>query len=91
MYVLCASAGFYADAHADPPYPYLWYDNVLQVHGAQDRLDALFASPRPADLRGGATEAANDCNPSGTVAEVLRADYALLERVDGIDIYRVDS
>jgi hypothetical protein len=90
MYVLCASAGFYADARADPPFPYLWYDNVLHVHGAQDRLDALFASPdRPTYVA--VYPGQNGCNPSGTVAEVLRADYALLERVDGIDIYRVDS
>ena len=90
MYVLCASAGFYTDAHVDPPYPYLWYDNVLQVRGAQERLDALFTSPqRPTYVA--VYEDAAACNRAGAVEKVLNADYALLERVDGIDIYRVDS
>jgi len=90
IYVLCASAGFYAAAHADPPYPFLWYDNVLQVRGAQDRLDALFTSPRRPTYVA-VYETADECNPSGAVAQALKTDYALLEHVDGIDIYRVNT
>ncbi len=88
LYALCASAALYANARIDPPYPYLWFDNVLQVPGAQLRLDALFSSrARPTYVA--VYEPAEQCNPSGTVAESLRLDYELVERIDGIDIYRV--
>ncbi len=88
FYVLCASAAFYANARVDPPFPYLWFDNVVQVPGARHRLEAMFASQdRPRYVA--VYEDAAQCDPSGVVAESLRLDYELEAQVDGIDIYRV--
>ncbi len=90
LYVLCASAAVYAMAHTDPPYPYLWSDNVVKARGAQQALRDLFASddaPRfVARYQRFAT-----CDPSGELEQLINRRYrvagnadtvAMLERID---------
>lgn len=86
LYALCASAGLYANARVDPPFPYLWFDNVVQVPGARQRLEAMFSSPRRPTYVA-VYERAQDCDPGGVVAEALRDHYKPVGQVGGIDIY----
>ena len=79
MYVMCASAGFYADAHEDPPFPYLWQDNVLMVPGALQKLRALLSSSTKAPKYIAVYESPITCDPSGQLASVVEANYRRLE------------
>jgi hypothetical protein len=89
MYVLCASAAAYAHAHEDPPYPYLWIDNVNKVPGAIARLEALLAGPnRPTFV----AEVQPGTRCGGTaVVELLQANYRPFTFVHGIQIVRAIS
>ncbi|MDO8390004.1 MAG: hypothetical protein Q7V57_05915 [Actinomycetota bacterium] len=87
LYAMCAAAHTYAHAHADPPYPYLWFDGVHQARGSQARLVSLFTENPPTWVAG--FDAPNACNPTGEVAEVLVAQYEQVATVDGVPIYRL--
>lgn len=91
LYVMCASASFYADAHEDPVYPYLWQDNVGQVPGALDKLRALLSSPTAAPSLVAVYETPDQCDPSGRLDAVLRANYRDLTVTDGIAIMERNS
>lgn len=86
LYVLCASAAAYAHAHEDPPYPYLWIDNVNQVPGAVGKLKDLLASDRRptyiAEFQSGAS-----CG-GAKVTGLLTANYQPFTVVDGVQILK---
>jgi hypothetical protein len=86
LYVLCASAAAYAHAHEDPPYPYLWIDNVNQVPGAVATLEDLLASDRRptyvAEFQSGSS-----CGGKKVTA-LLAANYASFTVVDGVQILK---
>ncbi|MCU1388218.1 MAG: hypothetical protein JWL72_1556 [Ilumatobacteraceae bacterium] len=86
MYVMCASASFYADAHEDPPFPYLWQDNVLMVPGALQQLRALLASATRAPKYIAVYETPIACDPSGQLASVVEANYRHMESTSGVGI-----
>ena len=86
LYVMCASASFYADAHEDPVYPYLWQDNVGKVAGALDQLRALLSSPTDAPRFVAIYEHPDTCDPSGRLDAVVTANYREFTVTGGIMI-----
>jgi hypothetical protein len=87
IYVMCASAAFYADVDEDPVYPYLWQDNVQMVPGALAKLRALLGSPNRPDYVA-IYESPETCDPSGDTATVLAANYQRFADVAGIAVLR---
>jgi hypothetical protein len=85
LYALCASAALYANADAIPPYPYLWYDGVINAKGAQDQLVRLFAGDDPPTFVA-VYQDARACNPSGQVEALLKERYITTATVDTITI-----
>lgn len=86
MIVLCASAGFYANADLDPPYPYLWWDNVMQARGALPEL-LTFLSDDSAQPRFVAIYQRPDrCDPSGELGAVVAHHYLPYAVVDGVRV-----
>jgi hypothetical protein len=86
LYVLCYSAGFYGNADADPPYPYLWADNVMQIEGAVDELVEMLASSAPPSFIADYQRAAG-CDPTGRVGALMTARYARVATIAGIPLY----
>ena len=87
LYVMCASAGFYANADQDPVYPYLWEDNVQMVPGAQATLRALLRSPtKPRYVA--IYESPDTCDPTGATASILATNYRPFANVAGIAVLR---
>ncbi len=82
LYIMCASAGAYATAHAVPPYPYLWFDGVQHAKNAQTMLVDLFARDHPPTFVA-VYQSALLCNPSGQVDRLLKERYVTLTAVDG--------
>jgi hypothetical protein len=75
MYVLCASAGAYADAHQDPGYPYLW---LLEVHrgvNAQNRLVGYLDDPARGPQFIAEYQRPSICDSSGRVGRILHHSY----------------
>ncbi|MGB8858640.1 MAG: glycosyltransferase family 39 protein [Ilumatobacteraceae bacterium] len=86
IYVMCASASVYAHADSDPPYPYLWFDNVHHVPGAMDRLADMLEEPgRPTYVA--VFQRAGACDWSGRAGEMLERSYHRLTVVDGVSIF----
>ena len=85
IYVLCASAAFYAVADEDPPYPYLWQDNVQQVPGALETLRALLHSPAGPDFIA-VYQLPDTCDPSGELGRVIAANYRPYTVATGVRI-----
>lgn len=85
IYVLCASAAFYAVADEKPPYPYLWEDNVLKVPGALGSLRNLLGSPGGPDYIA-VYQNADTCDPSGALGRVIEAHYEPYAVADGVPI-----
>lgn len=86
LYIMCASAGFYADAHEDPVFPYLWQDNVGKVAGALDKLGALLSSPTAAPRFIAIYEDPNRCDSSGRLETVVNANYVAYADVGDIAV-----
>ena len=81
LYVLCASAGAYADAHQDPGYPYLWFVEVRHAPNAQRRLVAYLRDQRHGPEFVAEYERVSTCDPSGEVERVLRASFTRVASV----------
>jgi hypothetical protein len=82
---MCASAALYAATDAIPPFPYLWFDGVVNAHGAQDRLVDLFSGDQPPTY----VVIFQDpiyCNPSGEVATILNERYVSTTTIDGLPV-----
>lgn len=91
LYVLCASAGLYAEAGAIPHYPYLWDVEVRHAPHAQrilvDYLGDGILGPRfVAQYQSPAR-----CDSSGRVAEILASDFHIVARVSGVTILERDQ
>ena len=85
LYALCARADLYADANTDPPYPYLWFDNVHKVPGAMDELRNLLDSPqRPTYVV--EMQTAKDCDATGALGRSLDRYYREVTKIDGISV-----
>jgi hypothetical protein len=86
LYVMCASAAVYGNGDIDPPYPYLWFDGVRQVPGAQQRLVELLSGPdRPRFVA--MFQRIEVCGPSGELARELREHYVRRATSSPISIY----
>ena len=86
LYVMCASASFYADADQDPLIPYLWADNVEMVPHALDTLRSLIASPTKAPRFIAIYQLPWTCDISGRTAALVNAHYERLTRVSGVEV-----
>jgi len=87
VYAMCARADLYANAHADPPYPYLWFDNVHKVPGAMTALRSLIASDhRPTYIA--EFQPPRVCGFAGPFAVPLLLHYVRVAIIDGIPILK---
>ena len=86
LYVMCASASFYADAGQDPVIPYLWEDNVGMVPHALDTLRSLISSPTRAPRYIAIYQLPQTCDISGRTAALVAAHYEKLTRVAGVEV-----
>ena len=83
MYIMCAGAAFYGNALEDPPFPYLWYDNVRQVPGAREQLGAMLTSVDTRPTFVALAQSPNGCDVSGVSTAALKSFYRPLARVRG--------
>ena len=91
LYVLCASAGVYADAHQDPGYPYLW---LLEVHrgvNAQNRLVGYLDDPAHGPQFIAEYQRPSSCDSSGRVGRILRRSYQPVAVVGNVTIFERNS
>ncbi len=86
MYVMCASASFYADADQDPLMPYLWADNVEMVPHALDALRSLIGSPTRAPRFIAIYQLPRTCDISGRTGALVDARYQKLTRISGVEV-----
>ncbi len=84
LYAMCASAALYADAHTDPGYLYLWYEEVRGAPEAQDKLVSYLANPTTAPRFIAEYQRSPTCDTSGRVAHILESQYRSVGRVDGV-------
>jgi hypothetical protein len=87
IYALCYSAGLYGNIDADPPFPYLWGDQIAGLPTAVPQLVDLLSSANPpafiADY-----QRADGCDPTGQLGAVITQRYEQTATVDGIPIYQ---
>lgn len=86
MYVLCASAAAYADAHQDPGYPYLWRTEVLHAPNSQRLLVEYLADSKRAPRFIAQYQSSSACDVSGRVRRILCVGYHRVALVDHIPI-----
>ncbi len=85
IYVLCSGASVYAHARSDPPYPYLWHDNVLLVPGAVDQLFAMLSSEtRPTFVA--RFQSPRACGLRADQEQILTDHYRPLVTVAGAEV-----
>ncbi len=87
MYVLCASAGAYADAHQDPGYPYLWFVEVQHGLNAQNKLVGYLGDPVRGPQFIAEYQRPSNCDSSGRVARILRRSYRRVAVVGHITMF----
>lgn len=88
LYVMCVSAAVYGNGDIDPPYPYLWWDGVRQIPGAQRQLTGLLRHhDRPRFLA--LFQTPESCDPSGQVHDLVQQHYARRAVVAGVAILEV--
>ncbi|MUH51871.1 MAG: hypothetical protein F2789_11755, partial [Actinobacteria bacterium] len=71
MYIMCAGAAFYGNAREDPPFPYLWYDNVRQVPGARQQLGAMLTSAASRPTFVALYQSPDGCDSSGISSRAI--------------------
>ena len=87
MYVLCASAGVYADAHQDPGYPYLWLIEVHRGLNAQNRLVSYLGDPARGPQFIAEYQRPSMCDSSGRVGRILHRSYRPVAVVGHITMF----
>ena len=87
MYVLCASAGVYADAHQDPGYPYLWLIEVHRGTNAQNRLVGYLGDPARGPHFIAEYQRPSTCDSSGRVDQILRHSYRPVAVVGNVTMF----
>ncbi len=85
LYAMCASAGLYAAADSNPPFPYLWFDGVLHARGSQQRLVEMFSGDAPPTFVAVYQDPVY-CNPSGQVSAFINDRYTVVAEIDGMRI-----
>jgi hypothetical protein len=85
LYAMCASAGLYAAADSDPPFPYLWFDGVLHARGSQERLVGMFSGDAPPTFVAVYQDPIY-CNPSGQVSAFINDRYTVVAEINGMKI-----
>jgi 4-amino-4-deoxy-L-arabinose transferase-like glycosyltransferase len=83
LYVLCASAGLYAETDAIPHYPYLWFIEVHHGPRAHQQLVDYLASDRTGPQFVAQYQAPSSCDATGQVGEILRADFHQVAAIGG--------
>lgn len=86
LWPMCASAGFFGNVTVDPPYPYLWFDGVLGVDGAQELLVSTLRGPSAPRFVAEYQRSAG-CDLTGGVAAALRDRYRVVAVLDGVRIF----
>ena len=86
MYIMCAGAAFYGNSLEVPPFPYLWYDNVLQVPGARQKLGAMLSSAASRPTFVALYQSPNRCDLSGITSRALVTYYHPIRPVYGVQI-----
>jgi hypothetical protein len=86
LYVMCASAAVYAYAHQDPPFPYLWFDNVHLVPGAAAQLSHLLRTPGAQPTYIALFQTPAGCTLDAESRRLLATQYEPFTRVDGVAI-----
>jgi hypothetical protein len=86
LYVLCASAGLYAETGAVPRYPYLWFVEVRHAPHAQDLLVHYLDDPVGGPRFVARYQSAGACDGSGRVATILQEDFHSVARVGVVTI-----
>jgi 4-amino-4-deoxy-L-arabinose transferase-like glycosyltransferase len=87
LYVLCASAGVYADAHQDPGYPYLWLIEVHRGANAQNRLVKYLGDPTRGPHFIAEYQRPSTCDSSGRVDRILRRSYRPVAAVGNVTMF----
>ena len=87
LYVLCASAGAYADAHQDPGYPYLWFVEVHHAPHAQNLLVAYLNDTINGPHYIAEYERASTCDSSGRVEQILNNSFTQVALIGSIPIF----
>jgi hypothetical protein len=91
LYVMCASAGLYAQADAIPHYPYLWF---VEVHHGPNALPLLVHYLH--DPIGGPEfiaqyQGPDQCDQTGRVAAIVRDDFHAIAYVANVTILQRDA
>jgi hypothetical protein len=84
LYVQCERPAVYAYADADPPFPYLWIDNVNQVPGAKELLADLLTNPERAPTFVARFQSEGRC---GLEPGILNELYQPFTTVEGVPIW----
>ena len=85
VYAFVASADLYLLSGRDTGYPYLWYENVQRIPGAEDRLAEWLsgpAGPRYVVVY----HQPKEVDPSGRLGLVLKQSYVEVAKVGGFPV-----
>ena len=89
IYVVWAAADLYYLADRDPSFRYLWKRNVETIPGALAKARRMLAAKRPVLVV--TAQHPRSVDRSGRTAAILRRDYRLVARVEGLPVYRRTS
>ena len=87
IFVVWAAADLYYLADRDPAFKYMWFRNVQTIPHALRDARRMLAARRPTLVV--AAQPPGSLDRSGRTAEILRREYRLAARVDGVPIYRI--
>ncbi len=87
LYVLCASAAAYADAHQDPGYPYLWFVEVRHGPHSLSRLVEHLDDPVHGPHFVAEYQTPSTCDPSGRVAQILHASFRKVALIGTVGMF----
>ena len=91
LYVMCASAAAYADAHQDPGYPYLWSTEVHLGPNSERLLVSYLLDPKRSPRYIAQYQSAASCDSSGRVRRIMKRNYHRITTVAHVGIYERNS
>jgi 4-amino-4-deoxy-L-arabinose transferase-like glycosyltransferase len=86
IFVVWAAADVYYLADRDPAFKYMWFRNIQTITHALRDARRMLAARRPTLVV--VAQPPGSLDRSGRTAKLLRRDYRLAARVDGVPIYR---
>ena len=89
IYVVWAAADLYYLADREPSFKYLWRRNVETIPGALAGVRRMLRERRPTLVV--LAQKPRSVDRSGRTAAILRRNYRLVARPDGVPVYRVRS